>query len=88
MKQHIHKLHDSAIKEKLTTNWYVKEHAWLDLTSSWSIKDIEKKFKTFPESHTGATMRLLVWVIMKQKTLEAKQMFLEWHRMHLGTGRK
>ncbi len=56
MKEHIHKLHDPSIKEKLATNWYMKEHAWLDLTSYWSIKDFEKRFKTFPESHTGATM--------------------------------
>ncbi len=59
MKLHIHKLHHPVIKEKLATNWYVKEHAWLDLTSSWSIKDIDKRFKTFPESHTSAMIRLL-----------------------------
>ncbi len=40
------------------------ENAWLYLTSSWSIKNIEKRFKTFPESHTGATMKVLVWIIM------------------------
>ncbi len=68
MKQHIHKLHDQALKDKLVTNWYIKENnAWLDLTSSWSIKDIEKRYKTFPENHTGATMRLLVWVIMNHE---------------------
>ncbi len=40
MKQHIHKLHDLALKEKIATNWFMKENAWLDLNSSWSIKDI------------------------------------------------
>ncbi len=43
MKKHIHKPHNPALKEKITTNWYVKENAWLDVTSSWSIKDIEKR---------------------------------------------
>ncbi len=67
IKQTIHKLHNAALKELLATNWYMKENAWLDLTSSWSIKHIEKRYKTFPENHTGATMRLLVWVIMDHK---------------------
>ncbi len=47
MKAHMHKLHEPAISEKLVTNVYVKEHAWLDLTSSWSIKDLEMNYKTF-----------------------------------------
>ncbi len=49
MKAHMHKLHEPAISEKLATNLYVKENDWLDLTSSWSIKDLERNYKTFPE---------------------------------------
>ncbi len=40
MKTHINKLHELSLKEKLATNSYVAENAWLDLTSSWSIKDV------------------------------------------------
>ncbi len=50
MKSHINKLHESFFKEKLASNSYVPENAWLDLTSSWSIKDLERSYKTFPES--------------------------------------
>ncbi len=64
MKAHIHKLHDTAIQEKQATNRYVAENAWLDLTSSWSIKDLERSFKTFLESRCGLTYELIVWVIM------------------------
>ncbi len=45
----------SLIDSKL----YVEENAWLDLTSS-SIKDIERKYKTYPE----AGPKHLVSVIM------------------------
>ncbi len=34
MKQHMDKLHAPVIKEKLATNSYVNENAWLVLTSS------------------------------------------------------
>ncbi len=45
---------------------YINDNAWLDLTSSWSIKDIKKKFKTFPEvRYTSSASILLVWVIME-----------------------
>ncbi len=63
MKQHIHKVHEPALKAKLDTNWYLKENAWLDLTSSWSINDIERRFKTLPERHIGSSFELLVWII-------------------------
>ncbi len=64
MKQHIHKVHKPALKAKLDTNWYVKENAWLNLTSSWSIKRIKRRFKTLPERHIGSSFELLVWMIM------------------------
>ncbi len=35
IKAHMHRLHDTAIKEKLASNSYVSENAWLDITSSW-----------------------------------------------------
>ncbi len=63
MKQHIHKVQEPTLKVKLDTNWYVKENAWLDLTSSWSIKDIERRFKSLPE-HIASSFELLVWMIM------------------------
>ncbi len=40
MKDHINKLHESFLKEKLASNSYVAENVWLDLTTSWSIKDL------------------------------------------------
>ncbi len=43
------------------------QNAWLDLTSSWSIKDLERNFKTFPESRAGSHPTLIVWVIMDMK---------------------
>ncbi len=49
MKNHTYKLHEAAVNEKIASNNYVKENAWLDLTSSWSIKDLERSYKTFPE---------------------------------------
>ncbi len=64
MKQHIHKVHEPALEAKITTNWYVKENAWLDPTSSWSIKDVERRFKTLPERHTGSSFELLFWMII------------------------
>ncbi len=42
----------------------MKEKAWLDLTSSWSIKDLERSYKTFLEICCGSTYDLFVWVIM------------------------
>ncbi len=38
-----------SLKKKLASNSYVPENAWLDLTSSWLIKDLERSYKTFPE---------------------------------------
>ncbi len=64
MKSHINKLHESSLKEKLASNSYVPENVWLDLTSSWSIKDLERSYKTFPESRCGNSYDLVVWVIM------------------------
>ncbi len=64
IKAHIHKLHETAVKEKQASNSYVKENAWLDLTSSWSIKDLEQNFKTFPEIRCGTSYELIIWVIM------------------------
>ncbi len=42
MRNHMYKLHEAAFNEKIARNNYVKENAWLDLTSSWSIKDLER----------------------------------------------
>ncbi len=64
MKSHINKLHESSLKEKLVSNSYVPENAWLDLTSSWSIKDLERSYKTFPKSRCGNLYDLFIWVIM------------------------
>ncbi len=48
------------------SNLYINENAWLDLTSSWCIKDIVKRYKNFHEmSYTGSAS--LVWVIMDLK---------------------
>ncbi len=64
MKAHMHKLHKPAISEKLATNRYVKENAWLDLTSSWSIKDLERNYKIFPEARSASSYELFLWVII------------------------
>ncbi len=64
MKTHINKLHESSLKEKLASNSYVPENAWLDLTSSWSIKDLGRSYKTFPESHYGTSYDVFIWVII------------------------
>ncbi len=64
MKAHMHKLHEPAISENLVTNRYVKENAWLDLTSSWSINDLERNYKTFPEACRGSSYKLFIWDIM------------------------
>ncbi len=66
MKSHIHNLHRDAVARKQASNSYVSENAWLDLTS-WSIKDLERNFKTFPESRAGSHPTLIVWVIMDTK---------------------
>ncbi len=58
MKAHINRLHESSLKEKLANNSYVTENA------SWSIKDLERSYKTFPESCCGTSYKLIVWVIM------------------------
>ncbi len=67
MKSCIQNLHWDAVTKKQASNSYVSENAWLDLTSSWSIKDLERNFKTFPESHAGSHHTLIVWVIMDMK---------------------
>ncbi len=67
MKSHTHNLHKDAFVKKQASNSYVSENAWLDLTSSWSIKDLERNFKTFPENHFGVHPTLFVWVIMDTK---------------------
>ncbi len=64
MKSHINKLHESSLKEKLASNSYVPENSWLDLASSWSIKDLERSYKTFPESRCGNSYYLFLCVIM------------------------
>ncbi len=53
MKSHTHNLHKDAVANKQASNNYVSENAWLDLTSSWSIKDLERNFKTFPDNRVG-----------------------------------
>ncbi len=67
MKSYIHNLHQNAVMKKQASNSYVSENAWLDLTSSWSIKDLERNFKTCPESRSGCHHTLIVWVIMDTK---------------------
>ncbi len=67
MKSHIHNLHRDAVANKQSSNSYVSENAWLDLTYSWSIKDLERTFKTFPESRAGSHPTLIMWVIMDTK---------------------
>ncbi len=47
MKSHIHNLHRDAIMKKQASNSYISENAWLDLTSSWSIKDFERNLRPF-----------------------------------------
>ncbi len=66
MKSDIHNLHRDAVTKKQASNSSVS-NAWLDLTSSWSIKDLEGNFKTFPESRAGSHPTLIVWVIMDTK---------------------
>ncbi len=67
MKSHIHNLHLDAVTKKQVSNSYVSENAWLDLTCSWLIKDLERNFKTFPESRAGSNHKLYVWLIMDTK---------------------
>ncbi len=67
MKSHIHNLHQDAIAKTHASNSYVSENARLYLTSSWSIEDLERNFKTFPESRAGSHPTLIVWVIMDTK---------------------
>ncbi len=65
LKLHISKVHAEKLKVMIDSHLYINENPWLDLTSSWSIKDIAKKYRTFPElSYTASASRLLVWVIM------------------------
>ncbi len=64
MKNHMYKLHEATLQEKIASNNYVKENTWLDLTSSWSIKDLDRSYKTFPEVRHGTMYDLLVCVIM------------------------
>ncbi len=63
-KTHINKLHESFLKEKPASNSYVPENTWLDLISSWSINDLERSYKTFPESCCGNLYDLFIWVII------------------------
>ncbi len=67
IKSHIHNLHRDAVTKKQASNSYVSENAWLDITSSWSIKDLERNFKTFLESRAVPHPILIVWVIMDTK---------------------
>ncbi len=46
---------------------YLSSLADITLTSSWSIKDFEKRYKTFPETHSGSSYELIVWVIMNHE---------------------
>ncbi len=91
MKQHIHKVHEPALKVKIDTNWYVKENAWLNLTSSWSIKDIERRFNSLPERHICSSFELLIWMIMDHSAEDHRSknnafrvppyVFSDWHIM-------
>ncbi len=90
MKSHIHRLHDPTIKEKQASNSYVNENAWLDLTSFWLIKDLERSYKTFPETCSGSSYKLIIWVIMNTVTEDQKikQIILGCQLTNLRTGRK
>ncbi len=72
MKSHIHNLHKDAVVKKQASSSYVSENAWLDLTSSWLIKDLERNFKTFPENRVGVHLTLFVWVIMDTKAEDTR----------------
>ncbi len=74
MKSHIHNLHQDAVMKKQA--------------SSWSMKDIERNFKTFPESHAGSHPTLIVWVIMDTKAEDprTKTTFSESQFMTLRIG--
>lgn len=44
---------------------FADDNAWLYMPFSLSIKDNERRKKTFPEAcYTGTTSKLLVWIIM------------------------
>ncbi len=69
MRQYFSKVHEPIFKATVVSNLYVKENTWLNLTSSWCIKDIEKRHKTFPESHVpeshvAGLPKHFLWVIM------------------------
>ncbi len=69
----------------------MKENALLDLTSSWFINGIKRRFKTLPERHTGSSTKLLVWMIMDHTVKDPRSKnnafrvspysSLEWHIM-------
>ncbi len=60
MRNHMHNLHAADVQDKILRNEYVKDKARLDLKSSWSIKDIERNYKTFPEIYCGNQYELLI----------------------------
>ncbi len=64
MKAYMHKHQEPASSEKLATNRYVKENAWLDLTSSLSITNLERNCKTVPEAHSASLCILFILVTM------------------------
>ncbi len=61
MKQHVSKVHNAKFNALIATNRYVEENAWLEWTSSWSIKYIHKDYKL---TQTGSTALPYIWVIM------------------------
>ncbi len=79
----MYKLHKATVQEKIASNNYVKENAWLDLTSSWSIKDLKRSYKTFLEICHGTTYELLVWVIMDTKAEDPRMKALKRVEYHV-----
>ncbi len=49
IKAHMHNLHKPAISEKLVNITMLRK-----MTSSWSIKDLKRNYKTLPETYSGS----------------------------------
>ncbi len=51
-------------KKKIATESYANENAWLDLTSSWSIKDLRSDIGTLPEMCIDSSFILYCSIII------------------------
>ncbi len=70
MKNYIQNVHSEDLKKLIGSKLYMQENAWLDMTSFWSIKDIERRAKTFPvmaHKDKAVPAQLLEWIIMDVK---------------------